>query len=221
MKNKAAKINFYWIREETDFIVFLRKISLMIRKTQLLMKRFVLIAFVALILFGFSGYSLAQRNVEIPNLKGKVVYGGNFGFGMSGNHLSLAIAPQLGYRVFHPWEIGARAIYDLSCNFSRVQGNTYGHYFGVAPYTNFEIYRGLFVHVEDEVMYGIVRWNHETVSEKWYNTVFVGGGYRQYSYNGSYVYFLALYNLSWGVLQTGSWDTPYGSPISIRVGYCF
>ena len=53
-------------------------------------------------------------------------------------------------------------------------------------------------------------------------SVFVGAGYRQYSYNGSFVYFLVLYNLSWGGLQDGDkWDTPYASPISLRVGYCF
>ena len=197
-----------------DFIVFLRKISFN-------MKRLAIIASLCLMLLGFAGKVSAQFLPDVPDLKGKVIYGGNFGFGMSGNYLSLSIAPQVGYRIFNPWEVGTRVIYNLDCNFNRTYGNTNGHYFGVAPYTNFQVYKGIFIHVEDEVMYGIVRWKHETVSRNWYNSVFVGGGYRNYSYNGSYVYLMVLYNLSWGVLHTTTWDTPYTSPISLRVGYCF
>lgn len=185
------------------------------------MKRLAIIASFCLMLFGFAGKASAQFLPDVPDLKGKIIYGGNFGFGMSGNFLSLSVAPQIGYRVFNPWEVGVRTIYDLTCDFNRTLGNVYGHYFGLAPYTNFQVYKGLFLHVEDEVMYGIIRWNHETVSQKWYNSVFVGGGYRQYSYTGSYVYFMVLYNLSWGAVQSSNWDTPYGSPIVLRVGYCF
>ena len=184
------------------------------------MKRLGIIASIFLMLCGFCGKASAQFS-SVPDLKGKVIYGGNFGFGLRGNYLSLSIAPQVGYRVFNPWEIGVRGIYNLNCSFDRYNGNSYAHYFGVAPYTNFQIFRGLFVHVEDELLYGLYRWNHETVRGKWYNSVFVGGGYRQYSYNGSYVYFMVLYNLSWGSIQTNGLDTPYASPLSLRVGYCF
>ena len=185
------------------------------------MKRFSIIASLCLMLFGFAGKASAQFLPDVPDMKGRMIYGGNFGFGMSVSYLSLSVAPQVGYRVFNPWEVGLRGIYDLTCAFDRYYGNEYGHYFGVAPYTNFQVYKGLFLHVEDEVMYGFSRWNHETVSSRWFNSVFVGGGYRQYSYDGSFVYFMVLYNLSWGNLETEAWGTPYGSPISIRVGYCF
>ena len=185
------------------------------------MKRFATIITLALMLSVFAGKASAQLVSGVPDLKGKVIYGGNFGFGLSNGYLSLSLAPQIGYRVFNPWEVGIRGIYDLDCRFNRTYGNQYGHFFGVAPYTNVQVYKGLFIHVEDEVMYGFTRWNHETVSRNWYNTVFVGGGYRQYSYNGSYVYFMLLYNLSWDVIQSSSWDTPYASPFTLRVGYCF
>lgn len=185
------------------------------------MKCFGVIASLCLMLFGFFGNASAQFLSDVPDVKGKVIYGGNFGLGMSGNYLSLSVAPQVGYRIFSPWEIGLRGIYDLTCDFDRMYGNSYGHYFGVAPYTNFEIYKGLFVHVEDEVMYGFSRWNHQTTGSKWFNSIFVGGGFRQYSYNGSFMYIMVLYNLSWGNLSTGGMETPYATPISIRVGYCF
>ena len=185
------------------------------------MKRFAIIASVVLMLLGCAGQASAQSKSDVLDLKGKMVYGGNFGFGMNGNSLSLSIAPQIGYRIFNPWELGIRGIYDLDCYFNRTYGNSYGHYFGVAPYTNVEVFRGLFLHVEDEILYGIRRFNHETLSNKWYNSVFVGGGYRQYTYSGSFAYIMVLYNLSWSVLPSSNWETPYGSPIRLRVGYCF
>jgi len=185
------------------------------------MKRFVIITALSLMFLGFCRTASAQFLPEVPNLKGKMIYGGNFGFGMTGNYLSLSLAPQVGYRVFNPWEVGVRGIYSLQAYFDRYYGNQYAHYFGVAPYTNVQVYKGLFLHVEDEVMYGFSRWNHETSVGQWFNSVFVGGGYRQYTYSGSFAYFLVLYNLSWGLIPNGSWDTPYNSPLELRVGYCF
>lgn len=186
------------------------------------MKRLAILASLCLMLIGFAVKASAQGFSDVPDMKGKWVYGGNIGGGMYGNYLNLSLAPQVGYRIFSPWEVGLRGVYDLTCDFDRVNGNSYAHYFGLAPYTNFEVYKGLFLHVEDEVMYGFGRWNHQTTGRQWFNTVFVGGGYRQYSYSGGFVYYMLLYNLSWGVLQSqSSWDTPYSSPIEIRVGFCF
>ena len=213
-KFEKAKINFYWIRGDKDFIVFLRKISLA-------MKRLAIIASLCLMLLGFAGKASAQILPDVPDMKGKFVVGGTLGGGMYGNYLNVSIAPQIGYRIFSPWEVGVRGIYNLSCDFDRVYGSSYAHYFGVAPYTNFQVYKGLFVHVEDEMMYGFSRWNHTTTGSKWFNSLFVGGGYRQYAYNGSYVYYMVLYNLSWSALTTGGMETPYASPIALRVGYCY
>ena len=97
------------------------------------MKRLAFLAVLSLSLFGFCGKASAQFLPDVPDMKGKTVFGGNFGFGMNGNYLSLSLAPQVGYRILSPWEVGVRGIYDLTCNFNRVYGNSYGHYFGVAP----------------------------------------------------------------------------------------
>lgn len=184
------------------------------------MKRFAIIASLVIMLFGSFGKVSAQILPDVPDLKGKFVYGGNFGFGISGNFLDFSIAPQVGYRIFNPWEVGVRGIYNLQCFFDRDLGNEYGHYFGVAPYTNVQVYKGLFIHVEDEVMYGLVKWNDQKVGQ-WFNSILVGGGYRYYSGAKSFMYVLVLYNLSWSVFQSDEWATPYGSPIAVRVGYCF
>ena len=185
------------------------------------MKRFAIIASLCLMLLGFAGKASAQFLPDVPDMKGKIVVGGDFDLGLYGNYFNFGIAPQVGYRVFSPWEVGLRGVYDLNCNFNSTYGSTYAHYFGIAPYTNCQIYKGLFLHVEDEVMYGLSRYNHSTTGSKWFNSLFVGGGYRQYAYNGSYVYYMVLYNLSWSGIATAGVGTPYASPIAFRVGYCF
>ena len=60
------------------------------------MKRFAIVASLCLMLFGFVDKASAQLLPDVPDLKGRVIYGGNFGFGMTGNYLSMSIAPQVG-----------------------------------------------------------------------------------------------------------------------------
>ena len=185
------------------------------------MKRFAIIAALSIMILGCSGKVSAQFFQDVPDLKGKVVYGGDLGFGMSGNYLDLSLSPQVGYRIFNPWEVGVRGTYKLQCFFYHNASNVYYHYFGAAPYTNFQFYKGLFVHVEDEMLYGISRYQHLTENHKLFNTLFGGLGYRQYSYEGSCTFVMVLYNFSYE--NPENWDRmyPYYSPIEIRVGFCF
>ena len=172
--------------------------------------------------FGFAGKASAQILPDVPDMKGKMTVGGDFDLGLYGNYFNFGIAPQVGYRILSPWEVGLRGVYNLNCYFNPYGSNEYYHYLGMAPYTNCEVYKGLFVHVEDEMLYGMMRANHETIDGKWYNSLFVGGGYRSYSYEGSYYFLLLLYNLSYGDLETWSDGLyPYASPIALRVGLCF
>ena len=191
-------------------------------ENSMIMKRFAIISALAMMFFAFSGKASAQILSDVPDMKGKVTVGGDFDFGMSGYYLNFAVAPQVGYRILSPWEVGIRGVYNLNCFFDAYYGNEYYHYFGVAPYTNCQVYNGLFLHVEDEMLYGLARYQHETVGGEWYNGIFVGGGYRSYSYEGSYYYFMVLYNLSYGDWEDlSSALYPYASPIALRVGLCF
>lgn len=184
------------------------------------MKRFSTIVALFMMLFACSLNAEAQLFGPENGMKGKVVLGGNFGFGVSGNYLNLLIAPQVGYRVTNAWEIGARGTYNLQCYFNRYNGNQTNHWFGPAAYTNVEIAYGIFAHAEYEGLYRVSYFNHQQAEtlHRWYNSYFVGGGYRSYSGNGGCAYFMVLYNLNWYNLNDVS---PYSSPIVIRVGYCF
>lgn len=188
-----------------------------------LMKQLKTIVAICLILLCFHGKAHAQIFSSGPDMKGRVVYGMTLGGGVyNSGHLNISVSPQLGYRIFSPWEVGVRGLYDFSCRFNRVNGNWYGHYLGVSPYTNLQFFRGLFVHAEYEFLYGFSRWQQATVNRSWFTDFFVGGGYRQYSMNGGgYSYIMVLYNLSWDNPQYTDKMYPYASPIIIRVGYCF
>ena len=184
------------------------------------MKRFGIIAALFVMLLGFSTQSQAQLFGPENGMKGRPVYGGNFGFGVSGNYLNLLIAPQVGYRVTNAWEVGVRGTYNLQCYFDRFYGNQTNHWFGPAAYTNLEIAYGIFAHAEYEGLYRVSYFNHQQAesASRWYNSYFVGGGYRSYSKTGGYAYFMVLYNLTWYDINM---DSPYNSPIVFRVGYCF
>ena len=184
-----------------------------------MMKRFGIIAALFIMLLGYSTQASAQFFQEGHNMKGKITYGGGFALGLNFHTLNLSLAPQVGYRIFSPWEVGLRGVYNLNCNFAYSQ---YYHYFGFSPYTNFEFFRGLFIHAEYEHLYGLARVNQESLGGVWYRSIFVGGGLRSSSYGGGGYYVMLLYNLSWNINKfQNDWLYPYGSPFVIRVGFCF
>lgn len=184
------------------------------------MNRVRIIAALLVMLLGCSLHTQAQLFGPKNEMKGRTVYGGNFGFGVSGNYLSLLVAPQVGYRVTNAWEVGVRGSYNLQCYFDRYYGNQTNHWFGPSVYTNVEIAYGIFAHTEYEGLCCVSYFNHQQVetSRRWFNSYFVGGGYRSYSHMGTYVFFMMLYNLSWYDVNNSS---PYNSPVVFRVGYCF
>lgn len=183
------------------------------------MKRFVTIATLAL-LIGFLPLAGHAQTWGAPEyMKGKLVTGGTVGAGFSGYCLHLGISPQLGFRPVRSLEVGVRLGYDLEYYFrSYYGGSMCYHYFAGAVYANYEIYRGIYVHVEDEEMCCLARANSVTSTAQWFNTVFAGGGYRQY--NGtSYMFYAFLFNMSW--IFEGYETSPYSSPYIVRMGYCW
>lgn len=175
------------------------------------------------LLVGFSFASQAQFLRNVPDMKGKTVVGGNLGLGLNGRNFSFTIAPQIGYRVINAVEVGVRGTYSLSVNFDPYYGNSSLNCFGGGPYATVQVYKGLCLHAEDEMLYCLQRYNHQTVDlqNSWYNSVMVGGGYRSYYGNNSYAFLLILYNLSWNHQEIYQGGSPYISPLQLRVGYCF
>lgn len=155
-------------------------------------------------------------------MKNKVVVGGNFGLGMYGSKLYVGLAPQAGYRLTRSLEVGVRLGYDLNYYYSSAYyGNYFCHYFSGSAYANYEIFSGIYLHVEDEEMCLLVRGQAlNPTAPDWYNSMFVGAGYRQYTSSSSFAFYSILYNLSWDYGYGGYNSSPYASPFVIRIGYC-
>ncbi len=184
------------------------------------MKRIVSLTFVIALVALVSLKAEAQTFGAPEVMKGKIVVGGNADLGYAYNCFYFGVSPQVGYRLTRSLEVGARLGYDLNFYADYYYGSYFCHYFSGAVYANYEIFRGLYIHAEDEEMCALIRGKAvNPTAPRWYNSVFVGAGYRQYFSATSFVYYSILYNLSWdyGYNSSGS---PYSNPFVIRVGFC-
>ena len=162
----------------------------------------------------------AQNFGAPEEMKGKFIVGGDADLGFAGNCFYVGVSPQAGYRLTRNFEIGTRLGYNMEYYWSQFYGNSFYHYFTGAVYANYEVFSGIFLHVEDEELCTLVSVvDGGATSVQWYNSVFVGVGYRQYFNDTWFSYYSALYNLSWSNGFLGG-DSPYASPYVIRVGIC-
>lgn len=185
------------------------------------MKRLVVFLWIAMISSVFALSAGAQTFGGPDFMKGKKVVGGNINAGISGGCFNIGLAPQFGFRLTRSLEVGVRTGYDFYHFYNNyVYGSYFCHLFSGALYANYEIFSGVYAHIEDEETCLLIRGKAvNPTAPKWSNSVFVGAGYRQYSSSGAFIYYAILYNLSWKYDYTG--DSPYASPYVIRVGYCF
>ena len=186
------------------------------------MKRKLSILFALAITMMFVLPAQAQTLGGPEFMRKKVVLGSNFGLGIYGNRFYVGLAPQAGYRLTRSLEVGVRLGYDLNYYYGNAYyGSYFCHYFSGAAYANLEIFRGLYIHAEDEEMCLLVRGQAiDPSAPRWYNSVFVGVGYRQYTYSSSFAFVSLLYNLSWDNGYVTNNASPYISPFIVRVGYC-
>lgn len=182
------------------------------------MKKLVSIIFALVMTMTLANQLEAQIFGAPESMKGKVVVGGNADLGFAGNCFYVGVAPQAGLRLTRSLEVGARLGYDLRY-FWDYYGNYFYHYFAGSLYANYEIFGGIYAQVEDEEVCCLVSATDlNSVQSKWSNNIFVGGGYRQYFNQTSFVYYSLLYNLSWDYSHTSY--SPYANPFVIRIGFC-
>lgn len=173
--------------------------------------------------FSLLAVSAAAQLPKAPvEMKGKIVTGGHFGGGFAGNCLHLTISPQIGYRLLPGFEVGTRLGYSFNYVFDSYYGNHSIHHVAFGAYLNYEVLRGVYLHLEDEELCRLTFQGFASNPGKtyWYNSFFVGAGYRDYITDTSFAYISLLYNLRWDYGQVGELSSPYSSPVVIRVGYC-
>lgn len=162
----------------------------------------------------------AQRFGAPETMKNKIVLGGDIGASYYGRHLYFSLAPQVGYRLTRNLEVGTRLGYSLNYYYDYgAYGSFFNHYFSGALYANYEIFAGIYAHVEDEEVCRLVSGPAITsASTQWYNSLLAGIGYRQYNSSRSFVFYSLLYDISYDYVTD---DNPYISPFVVRVGACF
>ena len=185
------------------------------------MRRFV--RFCLIVLAMSTVPAMAQLPKAPLEMKGKIVTGGNFGIDFWGRSFCLSVAPQIGYRLTRGLEAGVRLGYNLNYFFDNYYGNYSIHHLSAGAYINYEIIKGLYFHLEDEetcrlTFDGLVSNGSEP---RWFNSLFVGAGYREYVSETAFAYISALYNLRWDYSVGGEVSSPYSRPLVVRVGYCF
>ena len=176
------------------------------------------IAFLALV-----SLKVEAQNAGAPEvMKGKVLWCGGIGFpyySFKNNSFYFGLFPQVGYRLTRSLEVGTRLGYQYQhqkVNNIFYSASATAHYFSGALYANYEFFRGLYVHVEDEEMRALYRGNGVILPpSSWYNNFFVGGGYRYYFSETGFVFFNLLYNLLWDKMS----GNPYTSPLRFSVGF--
>ncbi|CAN5913250.1 hypothetical protein BH11BAC7_BH11BAC7_23150 [soil metagenome] len=157
----------------------------------------------------------AKTPTTLPpySLKDHLVYGGNFGLNF-GNVTSISVSPMIGYKVTDKFTPGIGLTYNyLRFNYQGYRSDPI-HIYGGSIWARYYILENIFLHGEYEALNA--EWDPYVHPGYRYNlnSALIGGGYRQ-SFGNLASYVLVLYNVTY------TEDSPYPSPLIIRVGFGF
>ncbi len=156
----------------------------------------------------------SPRKMPPPyNLMDHLVFGGNMGLNF-GNVTSISVSPMIGYKVTDRFTPGIGLTYNyIRFNYPGYQSEAI-HIYGGSIWARYALFENIFLHGEYEALNG--EWDPYVRPDYRYylNSVLVGGGYRQ-NFGNFASYVLLLYNLTY------STDSPYPSPLILRVGFGF
>ena len=177
--------------------------------------------------FVFASLSLqAQDYRQTPKARftDKIFVGGGLGL-QFGTLTLIDVSPIIGYRITEKFETGLGFTYKYYRykdyyidNYTGIGYDLKSNITGGSIFTRYHIFENVFAHVEFERL----RYRYDDYyntgaglqSDKItanFNSIFVGGGYRQRISNGSYFFIMALWNINEGALS------PYSNPV-IRMG---
>ena len=152
----------------------------------------------------------AEKKLIPNNFKDHLVYGGNMGLSF-GNVTSIGISPIVGYKVTPKFIPGIGASYNyIKFNYVNYPSES-THILGGSIWARSYVFENVFADAEYEVLNG--EWDPYYRPGVRYNlnSGLVGGGYQQ-GFGGLSSYVIVLYNVTQGP------DSPYASPLIIRVG---
>lgn len=164
-----------------------------------------------------AGYSQGKNNSlsGVP-FKERIVTGGGFGLSFGNQQDVISLSPILGYKLTERFMLGTGVSYRYT-KFKYYKPAITLKDYGINPFARFMIQKGFFVQMEYEYL------NYEfpaTATEstrKTFSSVFAGGGLIQPLGGKTYLFIMALYNLSYTEPAPGEY-TPYQSPFVLRAG---
>jgi hypothetical protein len=125
------------------------------------------------------------------NIKDKIVVGGGLDL-QFGDITFIGVTPLVGYYITDKLLAGGIFTYRfVQYNYLVPKYST--STFGVAPFVRYDIFKGIFAHVEYEALYG--EWNYRD-DPFWITSFFVGGGYNARIGNRGFAGVYILWNLT-------------------------
>lgn len=161
----------------------------------------------------------AQAQPEDGNLQKKsdfkshLFYGGGFGL-QFGSVTLIELSPLVGYKVTPKFGIGLSPTYKYYSyknsyySSSRLENNVYGG----SIFARYMILENIFAHAEYESLFYNIKVPGYPIDMRQYNSVLVGGGYRQQIGSNAAMNLMVLWNLN------DTPDSPYTNPV-IRIGF--
>lgn len=172
---------------------------------------------ICILILSYTKVSFAQNENTNRNKKGDIkshlFYGGGFGL-QFGTVTLIELSPIIGYKITSKFGIGLSPTYKYYRykNYYTNSTDIVTHVYGGGVFARYLIFENVFAHAEYETLYLNTKIPGFQTELLQYNSVLVGGGYRQQMGWNSSMYILVLWNLN------DTPDSPYSNPV-IRVGF--
>lgn len=158
-----------------------------------------------------------QQDQDVKDLKWtqRIVVGGNLG-AQFGDFTAVDISPLAGYRVTKNWIVGAGFTYQFVSYKDpyHIYPSYKVHIIGGRVFTQYDIFLGLFAHLEYEDLWvKVIPDEPNAPYSAQIPGIFVGAGYNFPLAKSAYFQIMGLYNLLWK-----SDNLVYGGPFQLRMG---
>jgi hypothetical protein len=150
-------------------------------------------------------------------IKERIVTGGGFGLGFSGQRDFFSVSPMLGYQLTTRLMAGTGVTYRYT-SYKVYTPSIKLNDYGLNPFARFTVYKNIFLQAEYEYLdYEFPVTLQETTRQQ-FSSFLAGGGFVQPMGDKIALYVMALYNFSYKTPAYGDYS-PYRSPFVLRAGF--
>jgi hypothetical protein len=175
--------------------------------------KYIVCAILIVSAFGIKAQNEDRHDIEKPNFKSHLFYGGGFGLQV-GSVTLIELSPMIGYKVTPKFGVGVSPSYKYYRyqDYYNPNAHLQSNVFGGSVFARYIIFQNVFAHAEYESLFYNTKITGSLPEKTQYNSVLIGGGYQQNIGGNAGMYILVLWNLN------DTPDSPYTNPV-IRVGF--